>query len=131
MGPKWGQRGQIGELSMNLALLLESWLSLGVAIVFGVLGTISMKLSHGLQKPKPTIALIIFYIISFIGMTYAMKSIQLSIVYAVWSGVGTVLVALVGILYFNELLSARKIFFLSLIVLGVIGIHFGDGIASI
>ncbi|RDI48826.1 DMT family transporter [Aquicella lusitana] len=110
---------------MNL-LLADSWISLGIAIVFGVLGTISMKLSNGMQKLKPSVYLTIFYTISFVALTFAMKYIELSVVYAVWSGIGTILVAVIGIFHFNESVSAKKIFFLSLIVIGIIGMHFGD-----
>lgn len=115
---------------MNLALALECWLSLAVAIVFGVLGTISMKVSHGLEHIKPAVSLAIFYTISFIAMTFALKYLQLSVVYAIWSGVGTILVAMVGVLYFSESLSLRKVLFLLLIVLGVTGIHLGDSILT-
>lgn len=113
---------------MKLSLLQDSWISLGVAIIFGVLGTISMKLSHGLRKLKPTFALILFYVISFAALTIAMQYIELSIVYAVWSGVGTILMAAIGIFYFNESVSMRKVVYLALIVIGIIGIHLSDGI---
>lgn len=105
------------------------WFSLATAIIFGVMGTIAMKLSHGLHYVKPTIALAVFYTISFIGLTFSMHCIELSIVYAVWSGVGTVLIATVGVVYFKEVMSLRKFVFLSLIIVGVIGIHLSDGIA--
>lgn len=112
---------------MNSLWITNGWISLVIAIIFGVLGTISMKLSHGLRKIKPLIYLVIFYTISFTALTFAMKHIQLSIVYAVWSGIGTVLIAIIGFLYFNESVSFRKIVFLILIVIGVIGIHLNNG----
>ena len=113
---------------MKLSLAFDSWVSLGIAIVFGVLGTICMKLSEGLTKRKQVVFLSIFYVISFVAMTFAIQYIELSIVYAIWSGVGTVLVAAIGILYFDESASLRKLFFLSLIILGVIGIHLSNGL---
>jgi small multidrug resistance pump len=108
--------------------MIESWVSLAIAIIFGVCGTISMKISHGLEHVKPAISLAIFYTISFIAMTFALQYMQLSVVYAIWSGIGTVLVAMVGVFHFNESLSLRKVIFLLLIVSGVIGIHLGDSI---
>lgn len=114
---------------MDLTLILNSWVSLAIAILFGVMGTISMKLSYGLKHKKPVLYVIFFYTISFIALTFAIKHLDLSVVYAVWSGVGTVLVALIGIFYFNESASIRKLFFLMLIVIGVIGIHFSEYIA--
>lgn len=108
---------------------LNGWMPLAIAILFGVFGTIAMKISQGLQKLRPTIYLIIFYTISFIALTFAMKHIPLSVVYAVWSGIGTIIVAAVGVLYFKEVFSLRKIIFLLLIVIGVIGIHLSDGLS--
>lgn len=115
---------------MTLAFAPNGWFSLSIAIIFGVLGTICMKLSlsHGVKKLKPALYLMFFYTISFIALTFAMQKIELSVVYAVWSGVGTILVAAIGIFYFNETLSARKIIFLTLIVVGVIGMHISDAV---
>ncbi len=112
------------EASMKIPLITYSWMALLIAIIFGALGSISMKLSYGLQKIKPSICLVIFYSICFIALTFSIKHIELSIVYAIWSGIGTVFVATIGIFYFNESISIKKIIFLSLIVIGVIGIQF-------
>jgi small multidrug resistance pump len=104
-------------------IVTNSWVFLSVAIFFGVLGTVCMKLSHGLQKLKPSVCLAIFYFISFVALTLALQGIDLSIVYAVWSGIGTILVAIIGVVIFNESVSMRKIIALLLIVIGVLGIH--------
>ena len=101
----------------------ESWWYLWIAIPFGVLGTISMKLSHGFKKWKPTVCLAIFYLISFVALTLAVQGIDISVVYAVWSGVGTVLVGIIGVFIFEESLSIKKIVSLILIIIGVLGIH--------
>jgi small multidrug resistance pump len=104
----------------------SSWLCLTVAILFGVLGTVSMKLSEGLQKLKPSICLFIFYVISFIALTMAVQGVDVSIVYAVWSGVGTVLVAVIGVLVFQEYISVVKVISLLFIVVGVLGINLAN-----
>lgn len=114
---------------MKLSLMTDSWISLIIAIVFGVLGTTSMKLSHGLEVHKHVRNLIIFYAISFVALTFAIQYIELSVVYAVWSGVGTVLIAIIGIFYFHESVSLKKILYLLFIVIGVIGIHLTDGLS--
>lgn len=101
----------------------ESWWYLGVAITFGVLGTTSMKLSHGLKKWKPSVCLILFYLFSFAALTLALEGIDISIVYAIWSGIGTVFVAIIGYFIFEEKISIKKVLSLFLIVLGVFGIH--------
>lgn len=111
------------SLGSLVAVFSNSWICLVVAILFGVLGTISMKLSEGLQKWKPSICLFIFYTISFIALTLALQRIDMSIVYAIWSGVGTILVAIIGILVFEESISLKKMISLLFIVVGVLGIH--------
>lgn len=103
-----------------------SWWYLVVAIFFGVLGTVSMKLSHGLKKWKPSVCLALFYCISFIALTMAIQGIDVSIVYAIWSGVGTILVAVIGVLIFDESVSLNKVISLLLVVIGVIGIHLAN-----
>jgi small multidrug resistance pump len=102
---------------------MDSWIYLLFAILFGVFGTISMKMSRGLRKWQPSIFMLMAYSISFVALTMAIKSIDIGIVYAVWSGVGTILVAIVGVIMFGESISIKKIISLCLIVLGVIGIH--------
>ncbi len=109
--------------------IINSWLSLILAIIFGVLGTTSMKLSHGFHARKHVWGMAIFYVLSFVALTFAIKYIQLSVVYAVWSGLGTVIVSAVSMTYFGERVSVRKIFFLTIIILGVIGLHCTDGFA--
>lgn len=104
----------------------DSWWYLIIAIAFGILGTISMKLSHGLKKWKPSVSLLIFYLISFIALTMAIQGIDISIVYAVWSGVGTVVVMIIGVYMFEETLSLKKILAIFLIVLGMIGIYLSN-----
>lgn len=107
-------------------MLMNSWCYLLIAIFFGVLGTVSMKLSRGLKKWKPSVSLVIFYFISFTSLTLAIQGMDMSIVYAIWSGVGTILVAIIGVLVFKESVSVRKLISLCLVVLGVIGIHLNN-----
>ena len=111
-------------------MISDSWLYLLVAIPFGVLGTISMKLSHGLKKWKPSVCLFVFYLISFIALTLAIQGIDVSIVYAIWSGIGTILVGIIGVLIFEESVSLKKALSLFLIVIGVIGMHLANVLAA-
>jgi small multidrug resistance pump len=94
-----------------------------MAIVFEVTGTTAMKLSDGFTRPLPSILLILFYFLSLAALTLALKRIEVSIAYAVWAGVGTVLVAVIGILWFREPVSLLKVGSILLIVTGVVGLH--------
>ena len=103
------------------------WLFLAGAIAFEVAGTISMKLSEGFTRLVPSVLLFAFYTASFVALTYALKRIEVSVAYAVWAGVGTSLVAMIGILCFRETASALKLISIALIVIGVVGINLAGG----
>ena len=100
-----------------------SILYLAAAIVLEICGTTSLKLSEGFTRIGPTAAVVICYAVSFALLSFALRGIDLSIAYAVWSGVGTAIVAAIGILWFHEPAGAWKLLSLAMIVLGVVGLH--------
>jgi small multidrug resistance pump len=91
--------------------------------VLEVAGTTSMKLSQGFTRLVPSVLLFVFYALSFALMTIAVKRIDMSISYAIWSGVGMALIALIGYAVFREPLTPLKIGSMVLIVIGVIGLN--------
>ncbi len=101
----------------------QAWMILGLAILFEVGGTTSMRLSEGFTRLTPSVLIFAFYAVSFILNTMVIRTLGLSVVYAVWSGVGTVLTSLIGYLYFKEPATALKIGSTALIVVGVLGLH--------
>ena len=105
-----------------------SWFYLALAIILEVSGTTCMKLSQGFTKILPSILMFILYGLSFGSLTLVLKKIDVSIAYAIWAGVGTALIATVGILWFKEPVNAFKIISLGLIVIGVIGLNLSRGI---
>jgi small multidrug resistance pump len=105
-----------------------SWLYLVLAIMLEVSGTTSMKLSQGFTKILPSALMFLFYGLSLSALTLALKKIDVSVAYAVWSGLGTALIASVGVLWFREPLNALKVISLLLIIMGVIGLNLGGGI---
>lgn len=102
---------------------MQSWLILAGAIVLEVAGTTAMKCSDGFTKLIPSVLIFVFYAASFTVLTFALKKIEVSVAYAVWSGVGTVLITLIGILYFSETLNSLKAMSILLIILGVVGLN--------
>ena len=104
---------------------MQSWLMLVAAIVLEVAGTTSMKLSDGFTRLLPSVLLAVFYLFSLAALALALKRIDVSVAYAIWAGVGTVLVAVVGILWFQEPVSLLKVGSILLIVAGVVGLHLG------
>jgi small multidrug resistance pump len=103
--------------------LSEAWTLLAIAITFEVMGTTCMKLSQGFTRPVPSVAMFAFYGLAFACNTIAIKTLDLSITYAVWSGVGTIATAIIGIYFFKEVATALKLASISLIVVGVFGLH--------
>ena len=100
-----------------------SWLFLTLAIVLEVCGTTCMKLSEGFSRLIPSILIFVFYGFSFAAFALALKHIDLSFAYAVWAGLGVLLIGTIGILYFKEPSSVLKIISMMFIVAGVVGLQ--------
>ena len=102
---------------------MHSWLLLMGAIVAEVGGTTCLKLSDGFSRLVPSLGVFVLYPLSFVLLAAVLKAIDVSVAYAIWSGVGTALVAVIGILIFNEPISAARFASLGLIILGVVGLQ--------
>lgn len=98
----------------------SSWVLLFLAIAFEVSGTTCMKLSQGFTQLWASILVFVFYGFSFTASTFALKTIDLSIAYAIWTGLGTALMAIIGMIWFKEPLSTVKILSLLMIIFGVV-----------
>lgn len=101
------------------------WLYMIGAIAFEIAGTTSMKLAEGFTRPLPSVLIFVFYAISFALLTLALKKLDVSVVYPLWSGIGTVAIAIIGVWYFGESLTWIKTASIGLIVLGVVGLTIG------
>lgn len=96
------------------------WLWLFLAIVLEVAATVCMKLSDGFHRVTPTALMIALYLASFAPMAWAMRRLEVGIVYAVWSAAGTALITLIGMIVFREQMTLTKMGAIALIVLGVV-----------
>ena len=96
------------------------WIYLLIAILTEVVGTSMMKLSQGLSRLMPSVLMFVMYVISFVFMALALKKIEVSSAYAIWSGIGTALIAMIGILAFRESFNIPKLAGLVLIIGGVV-----------
>lgn len=110
------------KVSQNMA-----WFLLFIAITFEISGTVSMKLSYGFTRTVPTILMFVFYALGFVPLNLALRQIDISVAYAIWSGIGTAVIAVIGILYFREPTTLIKLISLMLIVFGVIGLNISYG----
>lgn len=96
---------------------------LAAAITLEICGTTALKLSDGFTRLAPACVVVVCYMASFAVLSLALRRIDLSVAYAVWSGVGTAVVAAIGIWWFGEPAGAGKLLSLALIVLGVAGLN--------
>ena len=100
-----------------------SYFYLALAIAAEVAGTSLLKVTEEFTKLVPTTFLVIFYVISFWLMTLALRDLPLGVVYAVWSGLGIVLVAIIGAFVYKEVPDLASIIGMALIISGVVVMH--------
>ena len=99
------------------------WILLLAAIVLEVCGTTCIKLAEGFTRTLPSVLIFVFYAGSFALMTVVVKKVDLSVAYAVWSGLGTVLISAIGMLWFREPATAVRMAFIVLIIAGCMGLN--------
>ena len=100
-----------------------SWVILFFAIVFEVAGTLTLKFTEGMTRLWPTVLMFAFYLVSLFGLSMAVSRIPVGTAYAVWSGVGTLMVAVMGVLWFKEQVTVLRSVSMLLIVMGVAGLY--------
>ncbi|ABF43754.1 small multidrug resistance protein [Candidatus Koribacter versatilis Ellin345] len=99
------------------------WLWLFLAIALEVAATILMKYSDGFTRFGPTVGMLVLYALSLAPLARVLKELEVGAVYAIWSALGTVAVALLGMVLFHEPANALKVFSIVLIIVGVVGLN--------
>lgn len=99
---------------------MKNWIYLSAAIVAEVLATSALKTSDGFTRLWPSVLVVLGYGTAFFFLSLTLRTIPVGIAYAVWSGVGVVLITLVGWFAFHQKLDAAAIIGMSLIVAGVL-----------
>lgn len=99
---------------------MKNWLFLGGAIIAEVVATSSLKSSDGYTKLWPSLLVILGYAVAFYFLSLTLKAIPNGIAYAVWAGLGIVLISLAGWLVFGQKLNLVSMLGMGLIVSGVI-----------
>ena len=103
------------------------YVHLALAIVFEVGWAIAMKMSEGLTRRGPAVATIVMYLLSLVFLSLAVKKLDVGVGYALWAGSGAALIAVAGMTYFREPVSALKLVSITLIVAGIIGLQLSGG----
>jgi small multidrug resistance pump len=103
--------------------VMQSWLFLFGAILAEVIGTTALKATQGFTRLAPSLVVVVAYALAFYLLSRTMQTIPMSISYAVWSGVGIVLITLIGYLVYRQSLDLPALIGLGLILAGVLVIH--------
>ncbi len=106
--------------------IVLAWLVLSIGIIFEVLGTVMMKFAEGFTRLWPSVLVFVFYGISLAALVFVLKKMDVSIAYAIWASVGTALIAILGIIWFNEPVTVMKVISILLIIAGIIGLEMFD-----
>lgn len=106
---------------------MQAWLWLGGAILAEVAATSALKASEGFTRLWPTLGVVAGYGLAFYALAQALRTVPVGVAYAVWSGVGLVLVALIGWLCFGERLPPVALVGIGLILVGVVLLNLGGG----
>jgi small multidrug resistance pump len=100
-----------------------AYLMLAIAIVAGATGTSALSASRGFTELAPLGIVAVGYLICFVAMTRALKVIPVGVAYAIWSGLGIALVAVIGWFFFGQQLNAGELGGIALILAGVVVIQ--------
>ncbi len=100
-----------------------TYVYLFVAVVFEVIGTAALQASQQFTKPLPLVLTAIGYIAAFYFLSLTLKTMPVGIAYAIWSGLGVILISLIGWIWFRQMLDAPALIGIALIIAGVATIN--------
>lgn len=104
-----------------------SWYLLVVAGLFEIAWAVGLEYSDGLSKPMPTAATVLALVVSMVLLARAVENLPVGTAYAVWTGIGAVGTATLGIFLFDEPADLARVAFIGVIVVGIVGLHASSG----
>ena len=102
---------------------MKNFFFLGIAILFEIIATTALKRSEQFTQLIPSIITIIGYLAAFYFLSFAIRTIPVGIAYAIWSGIGIVLITIIGAVFFKQIPDLPAIIGLALIMIGVVVIN--------
>ncbi|MFL9878191.1 SMR family transporter [Herbaspirillum rhizosphaerae] len=99
---------------------MHPYLLLGIAIVSEVIATSALRASDGFTKLIPSVAVVVGYALAFLFLSMTLKTIPVGIAYAIWSGLGIVLISIVAYFVYGQTLDTPAIIGMALILAGVL-----------
>jgi multidrug transporter EmrE-like cation transporter len=101
---------------------MMGWILLALAVLLEALATFAAKYANGFTNLVPSIITIVAFILSFVALTFALNTVDMSLAYPVWTGGAVCLVAILGVVIFHETLNFFKVFSTLLVIFGVVGL---------
>jgi small multidrug resistance pump len=111
---------QVSETFFIHTSYMNNWICLAIAILAETIATTALKASAGFTRPWPSVVVAAGYGVAFYMLALTLRSIPLGVAYAVWSGVGIVLITLAGWVLYGQKLDAGALAGIALIVAGVL-----------
>lgn len=109
---------------------MQHWIFLALAIISEVIATSFLKAAEGFTRVWPSLVVVIGYLLAFYLLSLTLRTIPVGVAYAIWSGVGIVLIALSGWLFLGQSLDLPALIGLALIIVGVMVINFFSNTVS-
>jgi small multidrug resistance pump len=109
---------------------MQPWLFLALAIASEVIATSALKAADGFSRAAPSVVVVVGYVAAFYFLSLALRAIPVGVAYAIWSGVGIALIALIGWALYGQRLDAVAIAGLLLIVAGIVVLNLSASAAA-
>lgn len=100
-----------------------TYVYLFVAVVFETIGTAALQASQQFTRPGPLALTAVGYVTAFYFLALTLKTMPVGIAYAIWSGLGVILIAIIGAVWFRQMLDAPALVGIGLIIAGVATIN--------
>lgn len=110
--------------------MTNTYLILFLAVVAETIGTSALQASQQFTRLWPSVTVVLAYGLAFFLLGWALKAIPVGIAYAIWSGLGIVMIALIGFLVFGQRLDAPAVLGLAMILAGILVIHLFSNTAT-
>ncbi len=102
---------------------MSHWAYLSIAIVAEVIGTSFLKHAEGFTRLAPSLVVAVSYVVAFYFLALTLRTMPVGVAYAVWSGVGIALIALIGFVFLGQSLDAPALLGIGLILAGIVVIN--------
>jgi small multidrug resistance pump len=99
-----------------------AWLLLALAIVVEIIGTLCLRASDGFSRPAYVVGTAVGYGAAFYLLALVLRDLHTGSVYAIWSGIGTAALAIIGVIFLSEPLSALRMVSIALVIVGTVGL---------